>query len=60
MQMPAHFGYERLFMKVVFEKVSAPDAEGAVIKAVEVTEEIRSAVEASLLPIRKPWITERL
>ena len=45
MQMPARFGYERLFMKVVLEKVSAPDAEGAVIKAVEVTEEIRSAVE---------------
>lgn len=45
MQMPAHFGYERLYMKVVLEKVSAPDAEGAVIKAVEVTEEIRSAVE---------------
>ena len=39
------FEYERLFMKVVLEKVSVPDAEGAVIKAVEVTEEIRSAVE---------------
>ena len=37
--------YERGFMKVVLEKVSVQEAEGAVIRAFEVTDEIRSAVD---------------
>ena len=35
----------RLEMKVVLEKVASPDSEGAVIKALSVTDEIRSAMD---------------
>ncbi len=35
----------RFEMKVVLEKVASPDSEGAVIKALSVTDEIRSAMD---------------